>query len=73
MSSSSSSKIEELEKKLKATNKQFAQLKAQIEEEDESDSDNEQSHFQFMNLSLASYYITSNKAHNDVCMKQSKG
>ena len=46
-SKASKKSIEELEKKI---NKQFAQLKSQIEEDEES-SDDEQSHFQFVNLS----------------------
>lgn len=78
LSSNSSNKIEELEKKLKATNKQFTQLKAQLEEEDESGLEDEHSHFQFMNLSLANYYVmpsnvTPSKTHAKLCMKQSRG
>ena len=73
LSSNGSSKIEELEKKLKATNKQFTQLKAQLEEEDESSSEDEQSHFQFMNISLANYYVTPSKTHDKLCLKQSRG
>lgn len=78
LSSNSSNKIEELEKKLKATNKHFTQLKAQLEEEDESGSEDEHSHFQFMNLSLANYYVmpsnvTPSKTHAKLCMKQSRG
>jgi len=47
---SSKKSIEEFEKKLKNANKQFAQLKALIEEEESMSSDEEQSHFQFINI-----------------------
>ncbi len=49
ISSNKSSKLEDLEKKIKSANKQFTQLKAQLENDDEGDCD-EQSHFQFVSL-----------------------
>ncbi len=63
--SSKSSKMEDLEKKIKSANKQFTQLKAQLEDgdEDDDDSEDEQSHFQFVSLA--------NKAHHAVGLKQS--
>ena len=42
--------IEELEKKLKNANKQFTQLKVQMEDDEESDDNDDQSHFQFMHF-----------------------
>ena len=65
-SSSSSSKsnkksLEEFGKKLKNVSKQFAQLKAQVEDEDSESTDDEQSHFQFITIM------------NDVMLKQLQG
>ncbi len=73
--SSKTSKLGELEKKIKSANKQFTMLKAQLkEEEDESSSDDEQSHFQFVqHYSLANHYVTPYKCHREVSLKQSKG
>ena len=73
--SSRSSKLGDLEKKIKSANKQFTMLKAQLkEEEDESSSDDEQSHFQFVqHYSLANHYVTPHKCHRNVSLKQSKG
>ncbi len=65
-SKSSKKSIEELEKKI---NKQFAQLKSQMEEDDKS-SEDEQSHFQFIHISKN---VSPEKAHNNVVLKQSKG
>jgi len=50
ISSKSAKKIDDFERKLKNANKQFAQLKSQLEEEGSESSDNDQSHFQFMNV-----------------------
>ncbi len=47
-SKSNKKSIDEFEKKLKSANKQFTQLKAQIEDEGLELLDNEQSHFQFI-------------------------
>ncbi len=57
--------MEDLEKKIKSANKQFTQLKAQLEDGDEGDDDleDDQSHFQFVSLA--------NKAHHAVGLKQS--
>jgi hypothetical protein len=73
--SSKSSKIGDLEKKIKSANKQFTMLKAQLkEEEDGSSSDDEQSHFQFVqHYSLANHYVTPHKCYRNVSLKQSKG
>jgi hypothetical protein len=49
-SKSSKASIEEFGKKLKNAQKQFAQLKAQVEDESDKD-DSEQSHFQFIGVS----------------------
>jgi hypothetical protein len=56
------------EKKLKNANKQFAQLKAAIEEEESESSDDDQSHFQFINILEGKLSPKSN-----VVLKQSKG
>jgi hypothetical protein len=49
--SSKSSKLEELEKKIKSANKQVTQLKAQFEADKDTESDDDdQLHFQFMNF-----------------------
>jgi hypothetical protein len=71
-SSTSSSKsrkksIKEFEKKLKNANKQFAQLKAAIEEEESDSSDDDQSHFQFINILKGKV-----SPDNNVVLKQSK-
>ena len=50
-------------------------LKAQLEgEDDDTSSDEEQSHFQFVqHYSLANHYVTPEKRHREVSLKQSKG
>jgi hypothetical protein len=67
ISSKSSKRINDFERKLKNANKQFAQLKSQLEEEDSDSSDDDQSHFQFMNVSFL------NKRKNEMLFKQSRG
>jgi hypothetical protein len=65
---SSKKSINEFEKKLKNVNKQFAQLKAAIEEEESVSSDDDQSHFQFINILEGKMAPDSN-----LVLKQSKG
>ena len=75
-SKSSKKSIEELEKKMKTSmSKQFAQLKAQYEDDEEDSSDDEQSHFQFLSImeDEANDVVSPAEAHNDVVMKQSRG
>jgi hypothetical protein len=60
--------LEEIEKKINSANKQFMQLKVQIEDEEELDSDKEKSHFQFRYFSLANHI--SLEMQNQVSMKQ---
>jgi len=73
--SSKSSKLGELEKKIKSANKQFTMLKAQLEgDDDDTSSDKEQSHFQFVqHYSLTNHYVTPAKRHREVSLKQPKG
>ncbi len=73
--SSKLEKLEELKKDIKRTNKQFTLLKAALEDDDDDDSmDDDHSHFQFMqHFSLANHYVTPEKSHNDLSLKQSRG
>ena len=73
--SSKSSKIDELEKNIKKANKQFTQLKAQLEDDDDDEeSEEEQSHFQFVqHVSLLNHNVSMDKSHTEVLMKQSEG
>lgn len=72
-SSSNKKSVEELERKLKTVNKQFAQLKSQLEGEDDYDNNNH-SHFQFINLLMMNHKPTpdDNGIYN-VILKQSRG
>ena len=73
--SSKLGKLEELKKEIKRTNKQFTLLKAALEDSDEDVSiDDDHSHFQFVqHFSLANHYVTPEKSHNDLSLKQSRG
>ena len=73
--SSKSSKMEQLEKKIKSANKQFTLLKAQLEDDDKDDSEYEDhSHFQFtQHFLLVNHYVLPNGATNNISLKQSKG
>ena len=72
-SKSSKDSLEEFGKKLKNAQKQFAQLKAQVEEDgDESDED-DFSHFQFMGLSSSDHDIPPERTYREVSMKQYRG
>ena len=73
--SSKLEKLEELKKEIKRTNKQFTLLKAALEDSDEDVSiDDDHSHFQFVqHFSLANHYVTPEKSHNDLSLKQSRG
>ena len=64
--------MEDFGKKLKNAQKQFAQLKAQVEDDDDED-DKDYSHFQFTNFTFANHNIPPKKAYNHISMKQSKG
>ena len=75
-SKSSKRSIEDLEKKIKSSmNKQFAQLKAQYEDDEEDSSDDEQSHFQFLSIMEDDKddVVSPAEVHSDVVMKQSRG
>ena len=63
-SSSDKKSIKQLQKKV---NKQFAQLKTQIEEDKDLSIDEEQSHLQFMAVSKLA------KAHEEISLTQFKG
>ena len=72
--SSKSSKIGDLEKKLKSTSKQFTQLKGLIEALGEASSDDEDlSHFQFLHFLLSHHHVGMDQMHNEASFKQSKG
>jgi hypothetical protein len=71
-SKTSKASLEEFGKKLKNAQKQFAQLKAQVEDDDDED-DEDYSHFQFTNFTFANHNIPPEKVYNQILMKQSKG
>jgi hypothetical protein len=73
ISSKSSSKLEELEKKLKNANKQFTQLKAQLEEEEDLEEEDNLSHFQFTCFGVRHHHVTPAATHYHILLKQSKG
>ncbi len=64
--------MEDFGKKLKNAQKQFAQLKAQVEDDDDED-DEDYSHFQFTNFTFTNHNIPPQKVYNQISMKQSKG
>jgi len=69
-SKSTKKSMEDFDKKLKNANKQFAQLKSQMEEDDTSLSDDEQSHFQFVGISFLNHGKPGGTDHQ-VLLKQS--